>query len=202
MSQDIQKNSAQPDWDQIEQEYRLGQRSIRQIGIQYNIPESSIRKKAKERGWQRDLSARTNATIRAKVLEIGVEEELPTLASMSQEERDTTVVQAAATRVKNVLEAHQKKLSRMETLIDKSIRMLEENPLDPENEPDFHLALERLSRTVVNWTKAGREAFGIDRALDEAGTDQMTAEQKKARIMILMAKLVQAEPVTIDQVNP
>lgn len=60
------------DWERIEQEYRAGQLSIREIAARNGISEGAIRKRAKRDGWKRDLTAKVSkaardASVRAEV---------------------------------------------------------------------------------------------------------------------------------------
>jgi len=41
------------DWDRIEQEYRAGEASIREVADRHEVSEAAIRKKAKQLGWER-----------------------------------------------------------------------------------------------------------------------------------------------------
>lgn len=45
-----------PDWEKIEAEYRVGVKSLREIGEPFGITEGAIRKRAKRDDWTRDLS--------------------------------------------------------------------------------------------------------------------------------------------------
>jgi hypothetical protein len=45
-----------PDWEAIESQYRASILSSRAIATQFGITEAAIRKKAKAKGWQRDLA--------------------------------------------------------------------------------------------------------------------------------------------------
>lgn len=49
------------DWESVEREYRAGIRSLRDIGGEFGCTEGAIRKKAKEKDWSRDLSAKISA---------------------------------------------------------------------------------------------------------------------------------------------
>lgn len=53
------------DWERIEAEYRVGMLSAREIArINGLASETSIRKRAKRDGWERDLKAKVNAKVR------------------------------------------------------------------------------------------------------------------------------------------
>lgn len=46
------------DWESVERDFRAGIKSLRTMATEYGCAESAIRKKAKEKGWSRDLSAK------------------------------------------------------------------------------------------------------------------------------------------------
>jgi hypothetical protein len=56
------------DWETIEQEYRAGQLSIREIARQHGATESNIRRRAKAHGWERDLTEKVRKSVRSKVM--------------------------------------------------------------------------------------------------------------------------------------
>ena len=51
----------QPDWERIEQLYRAGLLSVREIAASCGVSHTAIQKKAKAGGWERDLKAKINA---------------------------------------------------------------------------------------------------------------------------------------------
>lgn len=55
------------DWDLIETDYRVAQLSIRQIAEKYGTEPSTITRRAKKAGWQRDLSEAVRAATKTKV---------------------------------------------------------------------------------------------------------------------------------------
>jgi len=55
------------DWEAVEREYRIGIRSLRDIGGEFGVTEAAIRKRAKRDEWERDLSAKVSAKADALV---------------------------------------------------------------------------------------------------------------------------------------
>lgn len=53
--------SKQVDWELVEQDYRTGMKTLRQIGEENDISHGAINKRAKRDGWERDLSQKINA---------------------------------------------------------------------------------------------------------------------------------------------
>ena len=56
------------DWEKVEQHYRAGMLSIRQIGKLCGASQIAIQKKAKVEEWVRDLSAKIRAKARADLV--------------------------------------------------------------------------------------------------------------------------------------
>ncbi len=46
----------QSDWDRIEQEYRAGEASIREVADHHEVSEAAIRKRAAKHGWERPVT--------------------------------------------------------------------------------------------------------------------------------------------------
>lgn len=55
------------DWEAVEREYRAGVRSLADIGSEFGVSAPGILKKAKVKGWERDLSAKIKSKAEAKV---------------------------------------------------------------------------------------------------------------------------------------
>lgn len=56
------------DWEAVEREYRAGQLSIREIGRRQEVNAAAIVRRAKRDGWERDLSEKVRAKIRASMV--------------------------------------------------------------------------------------------------------------------------------------
>lgn len=50
-----------PDWQQIETDYRAGQKTLRQMGAEHGISHTAVSKRAKRDSWQRGLSLKIAA---------------------------------------------------------------------------------------------------------------------------------------------
>jgi hypothetical protein len=65
-----EKSRKKPDWEAIERQYRLGQKSMRVIADEYGVNVSNISRRAKRDGWVQDKSdeirQRTNASLAAQ----------------------------------------------------------------------------------------------------------------------------------------
>lgn len=90
------------DWEAVEREYRLGVRSLREIGQAYGVSESGIRKRAGRDGWDRDLSARVAAKAETLVRKASVRSEVRS----TQKDAERALVEASAEALKDVLLGH------------------------------------------------------------------------------------------------
>lgn len=57
----------QIDWEAVEIQYRAGVRSLKDIGAEFGVSDAGIIKRAKAKGWARDLKAKIQAKADAKV---------------------------------------------------------------------------------------------------------------------------------------
>ena len=74
------------DWEAVEREYRVGLRSLRDIGAEFGVSEGAIRKKAKVESWDRDLSAKIASKAEALVRKAEVRSEVRNESSASEAE--------------------------------------------------------------------------------------------------------------------
>jgi hypothetical protein len=56
------------DWDAIEREYRAGQLSIKELARQHKLSDTAIHKRAKAKGWTRDLSGAVRTRVRENLV--------------------------------------------------------------------------------------------------------------------------------------
>lgn len=62
------------DWEGVEKDYRAGILTIFQIADKFNVSDSQVRLKAKNNGWQRNLTAAIHERTKAKIAQIDVAE--------------------------------------------------------------------------------------------------------------------------------
>ncbi len=148
--------SAAPDWDAVHRDYRTGQFSNRELGRMHEVAESTIRKKAENRKWTKDLSEQVRTAVDDQLSRDAV----PGAAAVDGAQRahdahpahqplahareaattpppdDATIVAAAARRGADVVRSHragaarlQAQLHRLADLVDARLTVLEQ--LDP-----------------------------------------------------------------------
>lgn len=130
------------DWDLIQREFRLGQKTMQQIAAEFGIQTSSISRRAKKDGWVQDKGPEVAARAKA-VLLLSNEDKANSKATPTQLE-----IEAAAEVRIDVVLGHRKGLSRLRAIKDKLILQIEQAVDDF---PDLHELIDSLR-------KAGEEA--------------------------------------------
>ncbi|MHC8403601.1 hypothetical protein [Pseudomonas sp. TMB3-21] len=110
-----------PDWERIEQLYRAGLLSVREIAASQGITHGAINKRAKRDGWVRDLKAK----IKAKADSLVSKSLVSTPVSMDtiKSERDT--VEANAQVIASIRIGHRTDIGRYRRLANKLLDELE-----------------------------------------------------------------------------
>lgn len=55
------------DWEKVEREYRLGKMTFQEMAEKFDVDASSITRRAKKEGWERDLSVQVKLETKAKI---------------------------------------------------------------------------------------------------------------------------------------
>ena len=110
-----------PDWERIEQLYRAGLLSVREIASAHGITHGAINKRAKRDGWVRDLKAKIKAKAEALVSKSLVSTEV----SKEQLATDRDTVEANAQVIANVRISHRTDIGRYRKLANSLLEELE-----------------------------------------------------------------------------
>lgn len=110
-----------PDWERIEQLYRAGLLSVREIASAHGITHGAINKRAKRDGWVRDLKAK----IKAKADSLVSKSLVSTAVSKEQLATDRDTVEANAQVIANIRIAHRTDIGRYRKLANKMLEELE-----------------------------------------------------------------------------
>lgn len=110
-----------PDWERIEQLYRAGLLSVREIASAHGITHGAINKRAKRDGWVRDLKAK----IKAKADSLVSKSLVSTEVSKEQLATDRDTVEANAQVIANIRIAHRTDIGRYRKLANKMLEELE-----------------------------------------------------------------------------
>src|SRR5262249_20166185 len=97
------KDRAPVDWESVERDYRAGMLSVREIARHAGVDEKAIRKRAKAKGWERDLSGKVRDRVRTALVRNEVRNEVRTEDDLRTEEE---IVDAAAAQVIALVREH------------------------------------------------------------------------------------------------
>lgn len=112
----------QPDWERIEQLYRAGVLSLREIAIACPpVNHVAIARRAKKFGWVQDLSAK----IKAKADDLVTRQAVTADVTEQRAVTDVAVIEANATVIANVRMAHRADIRRSRSIANKLLDELE-----------------------------------------------------------------------------
>src|SRR5450830_1855782 len=111
----------QPDWERIEQLFRAGLLSVREIASASGVSHTAINKRAKAEGWERDLKAK----IKAKADSLVSKREVSTKVSTETLATERGIVEANAEVIADIRMAHRGDISRGRRLTNKLLDELE-----------------------------------------------------------------------------
>ncbi len=192
------------DWDAVERDYRTGKFTQRELADKYGVVHGAVGKKARENGWQKDLTEEIRQATNSKLVAELVAKEV----SDSSRAVANTVLAAAEINVQ-VIRSHRAGLNRItrikETLLDQIeqaamqlpelaeaielVRKPDENGVDKANDmlrkamsrTSLVDDLKKLSEVDEKVRKGEREAFGIS---GDAGEDPALSGQRKKRVLL------------------
>lgn len=114
-------STKQPDWERIEQLFRAGLLSVREIAAACGVSHTAINKRSKADGWDRDL----NAKIKAKADSLVSKREVSTKVSTETLATERGIVEANAEVIADIRLAHRGDISRSRRLTNKLLDELE-----------------------------------------------------------------------------
>lgn len=120
---------ANHDWEAIEREYRAGQLSIREIASQHGISDTAIRKKAKAKGWARDLTEQVQKRVRSETVRKTVRE---TDVQTAEKADDDEIIEAAAKRGAQVIDTHRTDIRTGRQLVETMFGELQRQCAEPD----------------------------------------------------------------------
>lgn len=120
--------SVSVDWDAIENDYRAGIKTLRQIAEEQGITHGAINKRAKRDGWERDLSAKIKAKAAALVSKDAVSKEVSSAAVVTER----AVVEANAELQARIIREHRTDVTRYRALCKGLLSQLEAETGEPD----------------------------------------------------------------------
>lgn len=153
---------AKIDWEAIARAYRAGTLSIREIARQHDITDTYIRRRAKQDGWERDLTAQVAEKVRTALVRDTVRKDN---ARTDNPATEREIVESAAAMVVQVVREHRVGIARgrgivallMEQLADVALTRPEiEATIEEETKDDeFPDRRNKMLKAVALPTHAG-----------------------------------------------
>lgn len=196
-------SKAAPDWERIEQFYRAGLLSVREIAASEGITHGAINKRAKRDGWTRDLKAK----IKAKADSLVSRSVVSTQVSTDTKVSERVEVESNAKVIADIRIAHRtdigrsrrlalKLLDELESLTDNRdlfvqlgelLRAEDDNGQDKRNDlyakvidlPSRTKTMKDLGDTLKTLIGLERQAYGLDSLPDGGDTSQPPAYSPK-----------------------
>ncbi len=111
----------QVDWESVERDYSAGLLSLREIAAKYDTKESSIRYKANQNDWSRDLSKKIEQKTNEKLRKIELRTELRSEKAISEKE----IIEASAQAIVNVKLEHRGDIRKSKRIVNSLFDELE-----------------------------------------------------------------------------
>ena len=96
------------DWESVRVDYCAGQMSIREIARKHDVAESYVRRKAKENGWERDLTEKVSERVRSKLVRTNERATNAHDEVRTNRRTDEEIIEAAAETAVQVVQIHRR----------------------------------------------------------------------------------------------
>lgn len=191
------------DWERVEQLYRAGLLSIREIAASCGVSHVAIQKRAKRDGWVRDLAAK----IKAKADSLVTRDTVTSVVTKEQAVTERGIVEANAQVIASIRIGHRTDIGRYRKLANKLLDELEgvtdnrelfeelgeilHNPEDPRLSDAYHKViglpsrtktLKELGETLKNLIALERQAYDVGAEKPGDDRSQLTEEELDRRI--------------------
>lgn len=190
------------DWEAIERDYRTGQFSDQELADKHGnvVTRQAVSKRAKEKGWQKDLSREVRQATKAKLIADQVAQEVAgEVANRVAKNSNATVqaVLAAAETNKQVILGHRRDIAKVRDITMALVTTLESAVAEKDAAKrlplgELVLTAQRAGQTVGRLQNLERIAFGLDEPDDPAsaaaGVSSLTDAQRAARLASLLAQ--------------
>ena len=175
----------QVDWEGVERDYSAGLLSLRELAEKYGVAESYIRKKANQKDWSRDLSAKIQSKAEKLVRSEVVRSEVRTEKTITEKE----VVEANAHAIVSVKLSHRKDIVRVKSVVNALLEEIEElsESKSADNLPVRVDMTKKLMDTLKVAIDKERQAFDIQdktSPVDNALSDLVKNVQKNSLFVV------------------
>lgn len=159
------------DKEGIEREFRAGMKSLREIGDEFAVSHVYVSKLAREKGWERDLSAK----IRAKAEALVSKEAVTSLVNVGSKLDERAVIEANAQVQASIRREHRTDIQRTKRIVNKLLEKLEGLPTKEDTLKEQASVVKQLADTQRVVVAMEREAFGIAQMVEAPPEAPVTA---------------------------
>lgn len=171
------------DWEAIEREYRLGQKTLRQLAKHYGVETSSITRRARSHGWVQDKADEVRTRAANLLLQATADEATGNATLNAHNATPTeTQIKVAARVSADVVLSHRKGLVELSRLRDSMIDKLKVLVVESKDLQGNVDVLRRLTDVDEKLRRGEREAFGITPDGGGGGSSNT------ARVVVVTAK--------------
>lgn len=181
------------DWERIEQLYRAGLLSVREIAAACGVSHTAIQKKAKAAGWERDLKAKIAARADALV----AKSEVATQVATESLATERGIVDSNAQVIASIRIGHRTDIGRYRRLANKLLDELEDvtdnrqlfedlgeilhNPEDTRLSEAYHkvIALPSRTKTLKELGETLKNLITLERQAYDVGAEQPNDDRSK-----------------------
>lgn len=163
-----------PDWELAERLYRAGQLTLRQVAEQVGCAHQVLSRRAKAKGWERDLTPRIRETVRARVSNSGAKPIGAKEGAKGDNKApvsDAEIVEGQVAAVLLVFSSHDTRRGKIKAQLDK--RLDELDGMGKDSTLDVIDGLKKAAETALKVELAERDALGF-------GTHGSMTDQLKA----------------------
>ena len=136
----------QVDWESVERDYSAGLLSLRELADKYGVAESYIRKKANQKDWSRDLSAKIQSKAEKLVRSEVVRSEVRTEKAITEKE----IIEVNAQAIVNIKLAHRGDIRKSKNIVN---ALFDELELTTDNRELF----EQLGELLRQESESGQD---------------------------------------------
>ena len=136
----------QVDWESVERDYSAGLLSLRELADKYGVAESYIRKKANQKDWSRDLSAKIQSKAEKLVRSEVVRSEVRTEKAITEKE----IIEVNAQAIVNIKLAHRGDIRKSKRIVN---ALFDELELTTDNRELF----EQLGELLRQESESGQD---------------------------------------------
>lgn len=175
---------AKVDWEVVETDYRTGQYSNRELSRLHGASESYIRKKAKDGGWTKDLTAQVRTRTREKAVRKSVTDTVAKKREEAGEDTeapltDNEIIEAAAENGAQVIGQHKNRIGKFQGITTRFAELLETQlasgtitMMAKSGEPvEIDVPLDYVGKSLANGTMALQRLIELERQAHNLDND-------------------------------